>query len=837
MNSSIDLNLLLLARQGANLASELPDLYAVTPPRRTARGRESDSLIIYMSMTGNSPITPEAQTQLLEQLAHKFYKTTGSLTAALRTIVDALNLYLLDRNLRSTSMGRQGIGQLLLVALRADTIYLAQCGTVHAFVITPQETQHLYDPQSSGRGLGFSRNTPIRFLQTKLAAGDFLVLATNASPNWSEVTLKNPQGVEVLRNQLLDTAPQDFNAVIIQAQAGTGKLRMLRRKSEAPEAVPPVAAEPTVGITSTETPTTPIKAIESPIDDYRLEILTGEMAPPELTAAPEEEKPLETPPVSIPAGKAAGGIGEDTGFVVPAITTIPIPEEISAQAPLEEEIPAINISTPPIPEISTPVDAQLTYADVSSEQPAGDVEPTFSPAEPKVRPSRERPAPKPAPWAKSLASIRDTLAPVGATIVQALRSALGTIGAATLRLLKNLLPDADVLHVPPSLMVFVAIAIPLILAAVGGAVFLQRGRAQQYQVYYEQAAEQAAQLAGLTDPTDQRKALQTVIEDLDKAEYYTITSQSQELRSQVVTQLDTLDAVKRLDYKQAIVGGLDSEILVTRMVATTTDLYLLNGKQGNVLHAVMTARGYEIDPNFQCGPTYGPINVGPLVDIVELPPGSFEHASLLGMDSNGNLLYCVVDSQPYSASMAPPNTGFGEPSGLSLDRGDLYLLDPKVNAVWIYRNLEVSQQPRLFFGDTVPHMQDVIDLAVYNNDLFLLHADGQTTKCIYSAMAESPTRCEDSYPYSDNRPGRVHGPVIADAVFNQIYFSTFPERSIYMLDPQNRAIYYFSVLLTLQWQYQSKSTLPAGSATSFAISPNRMAFLAVGNSVYYAAIP
>ncbi len=837
MNSSIDLNLLLLARQGANLTTELPDLHAVTPPRRTARGRESDSLIIYLSMTGNSPITPEAQAQLLEQLAHKFYKTTGSLTAALRTIVDALNLYLLDRNLRSTSMGRQGIGQLLLVALRADTLYLAQCGTVHAFVVTPLETQHLYDPQSSGRGLGFSRNTPIRFLQTKLAAGDFLVLATNASPNWNEVTLKNPQGVEGLRNQLLDTAPQDFNVVIVQAQAGTGKLRMLRRKIEAPEAALPGAAEPTAGITGTETPTTPIKAIESPIEDRRLGIPTGEMAPTELTAAPEEEKPLEVPPVSIPDGEAAEETGEDKGVGVPSITIIPAPAEIPTEVPSEEEIPAINISTAPIAEIPTPPDTKVSYVDISAGEPASDDEPTLSPAEPLVRPSRERPPRKPAPWAKSMASIRDTLTPAGATTVRAFRSALGTIGAATLRLLKNLLPDTDVLHVPPSLMVFVAIAIPVILAVVGGAVFLQRGRAQQYQVYYEQAAEQAAKVAALTDPTEQRQALQTIIEDLDKAEYYTVTSQSRELRGQVVAQLDSLDAVKRLDYKQAIVGGLDIETIVTRLVATTTDLYLLNGKQGNVLRAVMTARGYEIDPNFQCGPTYGPINVGPLVDIVELPPGSFENANLLGMDANGNLLYCVVDSQPYSASMAPPNTGFGEPRGLSLDRGDLYLLDPKVNAVWIYRNMEVSQQPRLFFGDTVPPMQDVIDLAVYNNDLFLLHADGQTTKCTYSAMAESPTRCEDSYPYSDNRPGRVHGPVIADAVFNQLYFSTFPERSIFMLDPQNRSIYYFSVLLTLQWQYQSKSTLTTGSATSFAISPNRMAFLAIGNSVYYAAIP
>ena len=139
MNSSIDLNLLPIARQTGIEKTELPDMYAVTPPRRAARGRETDSLIIYLSMAGNSPLSPEAHTQLLQQLAQKFYKTAGSLTSAMRTVADALNLYLLDRNLRSTSVGRQGIGQLILVALRADTLYIAQCGNVHAFLVTPKE--------------------------------------------------------------------------------------------------------------------------------------------------------------------------------------------------------------------------------------------------------------------------------------------------------------------------------------------------------------------------------------------------------------------------------------------------------------------------------------------------------------------------------------------------------------------------------------------------------------------------------------------------------------------------------------------------------------------------
>jgi uncharacterized membrane protein len=424
-----------------------------------------------------------------------------------------------------------------------------------------------------------------------------------------------------------------------------------------------------------------------------------------------------------------------------------------------------------------------------------------------------------------------------AAIGRALGSALSTIGAALLRLLKNLLPDADVLRLPPSTMVFIAIAIPLVLAVIGGIVFLQRGQAQQQQIYYQQAVEKAAYAATLTNPLEQRFAWQTALGELNKAEQYAVTSQSQELRSEVTASLDALDSVKRLDYQQAIVSGLESGVNVTRIVATAADLYLLNGAQGNVLHAILTGRGYELDPSFQCGPTNAPIDVGPLVDIVELPPGGSVNASILGVDANGDLLYCGVGSLPYSQSLAPPNTGLGEPVGLSMDRGDLYVLDPKVNAVWIYRNLVVTEQPRLYFGDTIPPMQDMIDMAVYNDDLFLLHADGHTTKCVYSGMAQSPTRCDDPFPYSDNRPGRVHGPVIEDGAFTQIFYSSFPERSIFYLEPKNQAIFYFSVQLTLQWQYQPKQPLATGDATAFDISPNRIAFLAIVNNVYYAAMP
>ncbi|HEX9090901.1 MAG TPA: hypothetical protein VF831_05395, partial [Anaerolineales bacterium] len=446
MNSSLDLNLLLLARQGGDLLSDLPDLYAVTPPRRTARGREADSLIMYLSMTGNSPLTPEAETELLEQLAHKFYKTTGSLTAAMRTIVEGLNLYLLDRNLRSTSQGRQGIGQLLLVALRGDTLYIAQCGLVHTFVVNPKETMHLYDPQSSGRGLGFSRTAPIRFLQTKLAPGDYLVLATNASPNWSETTLTNPQGVEMLRNQLLETASSDINAVIVQAQAGTGKLRMLRRKAEAPQVPLPAAAVLPQMFTSTETPTTPIRVVESPVDDQEPAIPTVETPPVELSTEalksgePEPEQPLAA---SAPQSQAGEETVADSDLEASAITSAPLPEEINPPGAAQETPAPLPLPAAPTPIASLEAEPGLPLADISSDVEAIETGPISTSTEPSRPRRRERPAPRPSPLAKALASARITTAPVAAGVLRALRSALATIGAALLRLLKNVLPDED----------------------------------------------------------------------------------------------------------------------------------------------------------------------------------------------------------------------------------------------------------------------------------------------------------------------------------------------------------------------------------------------------------
>src|SRR5512145_2153828 len=118
--SALDLNLLPLVRRAGQDQSSLPGLYAVNPPRRAARGRTDDQLILYLTLTGGAPWSSEQQTQLLSRTAQVYYETTGAVTTAARSAIEFLNQFLLDRNLRAEGGKRQGAGWFTLVVVRAE---------------------------------------------------------------------------------------------------------------------------------------------------------------------------------------------------------------------------------------------------------------------------------------------------------------------------------------------------------------------------------------------------------------------------------------------------------------------------------------------------------------------------------------------------------------------------------------------------------------------------------------------------------------------------------------------------------------------------------------------
>ncbi len=773
----MDLNLLLISRQKGQLQTDLPGLYLADPPRRAARGRRSDRLVLYFEFLGEMLLGAEQQNRILEDLAQTYYKTPGSVTSAMRKVAEALNGQLLDLNLRSSDSGIQGAGLLSIVSLRRDHLYLTLCGPMHAFVLTASGAQHIYDIDSARRALGIGRTTPIYFSQTSLGQNDTILLTSNPPSGWSPTTLGGLQKYDPQqqRDHLLKLTKIDFTAILLKATPGPGNMQMLKPQPTAPESIP--------------------------------------VAPPREAAraptAPVREEVAE--PVKSPVESASPGAG-----------TVAAPEYTRSRV---EPAPEAAVSS------ATALRTMDADAVPSAEEPA---EASDAGAGPATSHTRERKSSTLAPLFAAMVSIGQSIGIFFNRLSQTIRTWLA-----------RLLPDESILTLPSSVMLFFAVAIPLIVVAIATVVYFQRGRTGQFQGYYAQAQQAAGHARNQNDPQARIEAWETVIYYLDQAENYQVTTETQYLRSEAQFVFDELELVTRVNYQSAISGGLPDSMNITRMFATDGDLFLLNATEGNVLRAINTAQGYELDATFQCGPGYPAGRLEPFIDIAVTRESGERHATVMALDASGNLVVCVAGESPRLIPLAPPPTTWGKPRAIEMNLGNLYVLDPESNAVWVYWNGNYGDPPRLFFDEEVPPLENAIDMTVDQDDLYLLQADGRIILCTFSRLGVAPTRCQDPAPYTDTRQGHENQVMVPDPPFTQILATQPPDPSTYLLQPENLAIYHFTLrLLTYQRQYRPQADIetvgvsPGEPATAFALSPDtRVAFLAVGNQVLYAALP
>lgn len=735
-------------------------LNVASPPRRPARFRNRDRLALHLYLDGNAPLPPDRVDKILINLANSYFKTAGTVTTALRATAETLNQFLLDRNVRNSSTGRQAIGYLSQIVLRDNRLSIAQSGLSHAYLLTSTKVEHVHDLNLAGNGLGLSRTTHLRFSQLDLQINDAMIISIQSPANWTQDNLSNlqGQGPESLRRKLLSQAGAELNAFLLHAQTGSGEIRLLRPVQK-PRPIP--------------IPATPQVAPSEP--DAELETITPSSE--EVTAVPVDSQVSQSSTAS-PQNEKATALMETADVE----STIPAKAAVTLSQSQEQ-----NQSSVPI---------------------APQIDKTFK--------------------------AKDSL-----SISRKIANTTLRIYAALVAFLKGILPDSEIFTIPPATMAFIAIAVPLTIVAVAAVVYFQRGRDAQYNINFS-SAQEAAQLAETkTDPKEQRLAWETTLVHLNNAELYKTTEESQELRKHSQGIVDDLNAIERLDFRPAIVDQLEENAQITRLVAKDDSLYLLNAIDGIVERAIQTNEGYRIDTTFQCGPgPYGGSIVGTIVDIAPTPPGNGSQATILGIDSDGNLLRCIPGATPLASPMEPPDINWGTPRSITIAGNDLYVLDPQTNAVWIYRGMDVSQAPRLFFDQQIPPLHDVIDLEVNQNDLYLLHEDGHLTTCVYSALTTSPTRCKNPEIFTDPRPGRQSGSLIEDTFFSQIEFSPPPEPTIYLLDPNSQAVYRFSVRLTLDRQFRSQESLPARPALAFTVNrSNHTIFLAIDNQVYYAPLP
>ena len=237
----LDLTLTPLYRLNGQEQPSLPGLLAAVAPRKTARGRDQDRLIVYLMATGNAALATGEAIQLASRAAVAFYETPGTLTAALRAAAGSINKPLYERNVTGPGHGQYAAGLLALAALRENQLTLLLSGPMHAYLLGAQGCQHIFDTLS-GRGLGLGQTTPHYFSQFMLQPDDRLLLCGKPPLPW-ETALQDasPASLDATRRRLMSLTGEDLSAVLAQVTAGSGRVSLQRPAAEtplAPEAGP-----------------------------------------------------------------------------------------------------------------------------------------------------------------------------------------------------------------------------------------------------------------------------------------------------------------------------------------------------------------------------------------------------------------------------------------------------------------------------------------------------------------------------------------------------------------------------------------------------------------------
>ena len=810
---------------------EMPGLFTGLPPRRAARGREQDRLVLNLSFEGSSALPPELQREFLEKLTVLFYNTPGTVTFALKAIVSQLNDRLLARNLRARE-GATAIGLFQALVLHGGTVFIAQSGPAHTYIFGQNSVEHYYEAEDTGRGLGASRVAAVRFYRADLNSSDRVLLCAHPPAHWSATSLESSarSGLGDLRSLLTARASNNLRFLLMQAAQGKGNLPILSLHTVETPASRPVASEAAVG--------TPAMAVDPSISSPA-QAPTGVFLSRE-PLAPDESQVSTTIADSGDkvAGLFAGLLASRKKPDAQLEPPLPVADDAAQTAtPEQENEPDFESFTtgtgsPPVAPAVEPWSPDRGEPDFLLHPEAGDADPQTAAA------ASRRPARQPLPTRAVLAR--------GLRGWRAFKQKAGAVFSV---ILARIVPgQADKLpSISQGVLIFIAVAVPLIIVAVATTVYIQNGRGEQHEVFMAQSREAVAQAQTQTDPVLQRVNYEAALDWVKKAEEYGITDESKSLKSQIASAIDAMDGISRFDLHPALSTDFDRGVRITQIWSSPTeDIYLLDGANGRVLRMVYTRPGYELDPQFTCGPgTVGSLIVGPLVDFVLAPSGNPFDAVAMGVDASGNLLYCSLNTGKTTATtLPPPDAGWGKIQAVAYQSNVLSILDTGGNAVWRFEGfgLDFSNKPRLFFDNIVPNLASAVDLAVYLDDLFVLNQDGHMILCTYSNVEVTPTRCTDPYPYRVGTAGQAPQEMVAlDAQFTQIQATQPPEPSLYFLDTSGRAVYQFSMSLNFVRRLQpitnGDNPLPDSAPTALTVTAGHNLVMAYDNRVFIAAMP
>ena len=754
-------------------------LLTASAGKGAARGREEDSLLLKLWPSEAISLSDAVLDQALAKLALAFFKTSGSVTNAMRGLADSLNKTFLSGNSQLQEKDTWQTTSLLIGVIHHETLFVGINGKAEALLIRKDGREHLFDTELDPRGLGLSSVVHPRFFQTAVTDGDFVLLAQEIPADLLASDRLSPDttilgefvpflgGTDVIRLTYGE-------GLSLKARLDPKPAQVVQEVQENEEPTAPEAVEPQEIVWPEEV----LEPSEVEGDNGSLADDLFRNVPLVNLSAAQEAKP-ESKPDEKPETP------HEEPVVLPEAPVI-IPQEPAAEPVRKEEAQSAPIFD---------VEQFKTGALQTVAKGAGFLKGVEDKTEEIIQKSGEKK--------------REEGKPV--TELSALSKWL------------------------------IAILVPLLLVALTTFIYLSQGQGNEYGYYLAQAEASANNAAQMQTDELKREGWNQTIEWLDKAAAYQKSEEVNALYLRARLALDALDGAKRLIYKPAFAAGLFPGMNVTNIIALNRDLYLLDQTNGEVKHLTLQSQGYSLDETFRCAPgNIGGVQVGKLVDMLAIPINNPAKAPILAIDAAGSILFCSVGASPTAAALLPPDGGWQNLRSIAFDSGKLLVLDSGANAIWIYRGFSSNfdQVPVSYFDALPVQLQDAIDLAANKDELFLLHADGHSSHCLASQISGLVT-CDDPYPYQDVTNGKA-GVDFASLKFNQMAYSPPPDPSIYFLDPDGAELYQFSLRLNLNQVLRSglnDGSLPTDRATAFAVAANRQVFLAFGNAVYYAILP
>ncbi len=785
-----DLILHSLTYESGQLAEATPGFFAAPAGKRAARGRQDDLLLMLLSIKKGKVFNRESVLEWQERLSADFFKTSGSVTTAMRTVIDEINIFLLEQNLKLIEDRDRQSAYLSLGVIHHDTLFIAQCGLSHAFLINDVGLQHFFDADVGVRGLGLSRTPNVRFFQSAVKHDDFIILSPLPPQSWDPTTLvhSGKPNLEQLWRRLHHQLPDDQIAGLVQIVQGEGKISYLPKPTKAAGKEEGLKPADVSQLATNQPP------IEEKVDDLPL-------------FNQIQEAPVSSIPQVVQADISQLEVAEGEDLISQDDST-EVLEVKSKDVIQEEDTEAESALSIPETEIST-----------DQEKPKIDLKQELENSKQDVYKG----------LAKFLAGYRKSNEKV--------KHFFTLLGH---KLFPSLAANPEKLST--GTMLAIAIIVPLLVVALAFSIYMARGREYQYSYYLAQAQAAANNAVLMENSLDQREAWNQVLYWTGLAESYNQSQQVTALESQAMAELDKLDGAFRLIYKQAIIGEQVASLDIRKIIPLGTDLYLLDSYAGSVLHLTQTNQGYQIDPNFVCqSSVYDGVKVGKLVDVVSIPINNPHKAPILAVDESGTLLYCAPSKQPVAKSLTPPATGWQGIQAMMIDSGMLYLLDPNSNALWVYSGsgVEFTEEPESYFSEYPLNLSQAIDFTANGEELFILFEDGHVADCLASGLSFSALKCSDPAQFNDERAG-VDKLDFQALKFGQVSYSPPPDPSLFFLEPQAAEIYQFSLRLNLNRIYRantSNDALPNRSSTAFALSSSRTAFIAFGNQLFYAVVP